>query len=415
MNDALLEFSQLKTEYTEQEAQLATEQHSYNQESAAFMQEMEMCHSEQSQCHEAQSELRNFQRLFRLDAVTDKTWPMVKNWQAWMGHYSSELSHKLKKEHSNWIPVKSRAAPQNQFYHCWHCGLKCYLGLSCMNYKCSMNKIMEQEKKLQEENTMKLKEELTEALAEAQAAQSPAIAPSNNDLINRLREEVLAAEETNSKQDSYVRNLSEQKQHMETEAQEYSKHIVDYVKEIAELKKTKEDLEIAREEAYSSIAEQNEMVKEMVLKESRKMAELHQQNQQVLTLKKIVMDNRKIQETQEKEVQDLRDHLQAMQERMAALGIEDMHEKKIQEENDKELATAIHISEQLAAAGQGSKQPTTPPLPPPATPPPPSPTAPSPSAKAVPSPKAEPSPKAPASERQSERADDDDNDPDNLD
>ena len=272
---------------------------------------------------------------------------------------------------------------------------------------------MEQEKKLQEENTMKLKDELTEALAEAQAAQSPAIAPSNNDLINRLREEVLAAEETNSKQDSYVRNLSEQKRHMETEAQEYSKHIVDYVKEIAELKKTKEDLEIAQEEAYSSIAEQNEMVKEMVLKESRKMAELHQQNQQVLTLKKIVMDHRKIQETQEKEVQDLRDHLQAMQERMAALGIED--EKKIQEENDKELAQAIHISEQLAAAGQGSKQPTTPPMPPTATSPPPSPTAPSPSAKAVPSPKAEPSPKAPASERQSERADDDDNDPDNLD
>ena len=179
---------------------------------------------------------------------------------------------------------------------------------------------------------MMLKEELTEALAEAQAAQSQAIAPSNNDLINRLREEVLAAEETNSKQDSYVRNLSDQKQHMETEAQEYSKHIVDYVKEIAELKKTKGDLEIAQEEAYSSIAEQNEMVKEMVLKESRKMAELHQQNQQVLTLKKIIIDNRKIQETQEKEVQDLRDHLQAMQERMAALGIEDMHEKKIQED-----------------------------------------------------------------------------------
>ena len=296
-----------------------------------------------------------------------------------------------------------------------------------MNYKCSMNKIMEQEKKLQEENTMRLKEELTEAQAEAQAAQSQAIAPSNNDLINRLREEVLAAEETNSKQNSYVRNLSEQKQHMETEAQEYSKHIVDYVKEINALKKTKEDLEIAQEEAYSSIAEQNEMVKEMVLKESRKMAELHQQNQelhqqnqQVLTLKKIVMDNRKIQETQEKEVQDLRDHLQAMQERMAALGIEDMHEKKIQEENDQALAKAIQISEQLAAAGQGSKQPTTPPLPPPQTQPPPSPTAPSPtapspSAKAVPSPKAEPSPKAPASERPSERVEDDDDDPDNLD
>ena len=98
LNDALLEFSQLKTEYTEQEAQLATEQHSYNQESAAFMQEMEMRHSEQGQCHEAKSELRNFQRLFRIDAVTDKTWPMVKNWQAWMGHLSSEFSHKLKKE-----------------------------------------------------------------------------------------------------------------------------------------------------------------------------------------------------------------------------------------------------------------------------------------------------------------------------
>ena len=85
LNDALQECSQLKTENTEQEAQLATEQHSYNQESAAFLQEMEMCHNEQSQFHECQSELRNFQRLFRIDAVTDKTWPMIKNWQAWMG------------------------------------------------------------------------------------------------------------------------------------------------------------------------------------------------------------------------------------------------------------------------------------------------------------------------------------------
>ena len=84
---------------------------------------------------------------------------------------------------------------------------------------------MEQERKLQEESSMKLKEELTEAQAEAQAAQSQAIAPSNSDLINRLKEEVKAAEETNTKQDSYVKNLSDQKQHMETEAKEYSKHI----------------------------------------------------------------------------------------------------------------------------------------------------------------------------------------------
>ena len=66
LNDALQELSQLKTEYTEQEAQLATEQHSYNQESAAFLQEMGMCHNEQSQYHECQSELRNFQRLSEL-------------------------------------------------------------------------------------------------------------------------------------------------------------------------------------------------------------------------------------------------------------------------------------------------------------------------------------------------------------
>ena len=244
---------------------------------------------------------------------------------------------------------------------------------------------------------MRLKEELTEA--EAQAAHCQAIAPSNSKLINRLKEEVKAAEETNTKQDSYMKNLSDQKQHMETEAQEYNKHIVEYVKEIAELKQIKEDLEIAQEQAYSSIAEQNEMVKEMVLKESRQMSEMHQQNQQVLTLKRIIMDNRKIQEKNEKEAQDLRDHLQAMQERMAALGIEDAHEKKIQEENDKELAKAIQISEQ-ATAGQNTKQPTTPPLPAPAsapsaTPPPPSPTAPSPKA---------------ASERASERDKDENTD-----
>ena len=399
MNDALQECSQLKTENTEQEAQLATEQHSYNQESAAFLQEMEMCHHEQSQFHECQSELRNFQRLFRIDAVTDKTW---------MGHLSSDFSHKLKKEQGNWLPVRSRAAPQNQFFHCWHCGLKCYLSMSCMNYKCSMNKMLEQERKLQEENTMRLKEELPEAQAEATHNRDNA--PSNTNLINRLKEEVRAAEEVNTKQDSYMKTLSDQTLHMETEAQEYSKHIVDYVKEIAELKKKGEDLEVRQEEAYSSISEQNEVVREMVLKENRQKQELHQQTQQVLTLKQIIMDNRKRQEQNEKEVQDLRDHLHAMQERMAALGIED--EKKIQEENDKELAQAIHISEQLAA-GQGTKQPTTPPLPPPpsaptATPPPPSPTAPSP--KAVPSPKA--SPKEPPSERASEREDED---PDNLD
>ena len=372
-----------------------------------------MCHNEQSQYHECQSELRNFQRLFRLDAVNEKTWPMIKNWQAWMGHISSEFSHKLKKEHDSWVPPRSRAVHQNQFFHCWHCGLKCYLSMSCMNYKCSMNKMMEQERKLQEENTMRLKEELTEAQAEA--AHSRDIAPSNNNLINRLKEQLRAAEETNTKQDSYMKSLSDQKQHMETEAQEYSKHIVDYVKEIAELKQTKGDLEIAQEEAYNPITEQNEMVREMVLKESRQKSELHQQNQQVLTLKKIILDNRKIQEKNEKEAQDLRDHLEAMQERMAALGIEDAHEKKIQEENDKELAKATHISEQLAA-GQDTQQPTTPPLPPTAsapsaTSPPPSPTAPSP--KAVPSPKAAPSPKEPASQRASERQDD--YDPDNLD
>ena len=268
--------------------------------------------------------------------------------------------------------------------------------------------MMEQERKLQEENTMKLKEELTEAQAEA--AHNRDNAPSNTNLIDRLKEEVRAAEEVNTKQDSYMKRLSDQTLHMETEAQEYSKRIVDYVKEIAELKKKGEDLEIAQEEAYSSISEQNEVVREMVLKENRQKQELHQQSQQVLTLKQIIMDNRKSQENNEKEVQDLRDHLHAMQECMAALGIED--EKKIQEENDKELAKAIHISEQLAA-GQGTKQPTTPPLAPPpsaptATPPPPSPTAPSP--KAVPSPKA--SPKEPPSERASEREDED---PDNMD
>ena len=60
------------------------------------------------------------------------------------------------------------------------------------------------------------------------------------------------------------------------------------MKEIAELKQTKADLEIAQEKAYSSITDQNEMVKEMVLKESRRMAEMHQQSQQVWTLKKII-------------------------------------------------------------------------------------------------------------------------------
>ena len=55
-----------------------------------------MCHTEQSEYHACQSELRNFQRLFRIDAANDKTWPMIKNWQAWMGHMQSEFSHKLK-------------------------------------------------------------------------------------------------------------------------------------------------------------------------------------------------------------------------------------------------------------------------------------------------------------------------------
>ena len=168
------------------------------------------------------------------------------------------------------------------------------------------------------------------------------------------------------------------------------------MKEIAELKKTKEDLEIAQEQAYSSIADQNDMVKEMVLKESRQMSEMHQQNQQVLTLKKIIMDNRKVQKKNEKETQDLRDQLQAMQERMAVFGIEDAHHK---EENDKELAEAIKILEQATAA-HDTHQPTTAPLPAPtsaplATPPPPSPT-----------PKAAPSP----SERASEHDEDDNTD-----
>ena len=86
-----------------------------------------------------------------------------------------------------------------------------------MNYKCSMNRIMQQEKLQQEEATTKLKEELTEAQAEAQAAQShPTI---NTDMINRLKEEVLAAEATNAKQDSYMKKLSDQKLHIETEAE----------------------------------------------------------------------------------------------------------------------------------------------------------------------------------------------------
>ena len=121
-----------------------------------------------------------------------------------------------------------------------------------------MNNLMQQERTLQEESTNKLKEELAEAQA---AVQNQPIPPSNSDLINRLNEEVKAAEETNAKQTSYVQKLSDEKQHMQTEAKEYSKHCVQYVRDIAGLQKAKEDPEKAKEQAYSSISDQNEMVK----------------------------------------------------------------------------------------------------------------------------------------------------------
>ena len=64
------------------------------------------------------------------------------------------------------------------------------------------------------------------------------------------------------------------------------------------------------------------------MKDKQRMAELNQQNQKVLTLKQIVMKNQKVQDDKENETKDLRDHVKALQERLAGLGIEGAIKKK---------------------------------------------------------------------------------------
>ena len=158
-----------------------------------------------------------------------------------------------------------------------------------------MNKLMQQERLLTEETTTQLKEELAEARAQAQAAAASNLTmpPTDmSDLIKTLKEEVSAAEETNTKQASFVKQLSDRKQRMEREAKEYCQHCIQYVRGIADIRKDKEDLERAKEDlerakekAYTSISEQNDVVKDLTKKDKQRMTEMHRQSQQALTLK----------------------------------------------------------------------------------------------------------------------------------
>ena len=269
-------------------------------------------------------------------------WEKIKSWKSWLAHYESDFSKELKKRHGTWVPQKERAVPDRDHYPCWHCGMKTYLGNTCLNFKCVENQVMTKEKELQQKELEDLKQSLKEKEEELQKQANQDQATSTVDM-DKLKAQLAACEETNQEQDKQFQKLLEQKKHLYTEAEEYGKQIVTYgfnmdtlEKEKSELQKDKTDLELERDSALQAIEEQNQAVKDIVKQERKQKQELQQATQQIGTLKSMHLQNVDIQKKQKEETDELKKQLQACEEKMQQLGIE---------EEKQSLKDAIKLSE----------------------------------------------------------------------
>jgi len=248
------------TEQSQQEiAAYNNEVSAYNAESQAFSEELQQFHAEQGQCNTVLQELRQFQSAFRLDRIDGRAWNEIKNWNSWKGHMTSEFSKELRARYKAWIPKVSRAEHNTTHYPCWHCGFRTYLSNQCMNWACSENHLLQEEKDKQKAEMDELAKKLLEAQDQLKK-QSTSTASSTVD-IDKLKEQLAEAKQVNEKQETEFKEVMEKKTHLQTEADEYAKQIVFYGQSLSDSEKEKTRM-------TEAIASQNKFVTEMVGKES---------------------------------------------------------------------------------------------------------------------------------------------------
>ena len=192
-------------------------------------------------------------------------------------------------------------------------------------------------------------DELAKKLLEAedQLKKQASSTPTPTVNIDKLKEQLAEAKQTNEKQETEFQEVMEKKTHLQTEADEYAKQIVFYGQSLSDMEKEKTRM-------TEAIAEQNKFVTEMIGKERQHKQELQQATSQITTLKQIHMDNLKISRTQEKEMTALRQELEATHNKMAELGIE----RDVPE--DKQLEEAIAMSKTAEATAESNQAPIAP-------------------------------------------------------
>ena len=334
------------TQQSEQEiAAYNNEAACYNTESQAFTEELQQFHSEQSQCNTVLQELRQFQSAFRLDRVDGAAWNQIKNWNSWKGHMNSEHSHEVRAKYKAWVPKGQRAEHNTSHYPCWHCGFKTYLSNQCMKWKCSENHLLQKEQAKQKAEMDELANKLLEAEDQLKKQSTSTSSPTVD--IDKLKEPLAEAKQTNEKQETEFKEVMEKKTHLQTEPTEYANQIVFYGKSISDLEKEKTRM-------TEAIADQNKFVTEMIGKERQHKQELQQATSQITTLKQIHMDNLKVSRKQEKEMTELRQELESTHNKMAELGIE----RDVPE--DKQLEEAIAMSKTAEATAESNQAPIAP-------------------------------------------------------
>lgn len=123
---------------------------------------------------------------------------------SWVGHYQNELSHQMRQKNANsgrqWDKEPQPTPPTitvgivDKF--------QCYLSTSRMSWKCTENRLLVAEQDEEKQAVDSLRQELKdvqEALKKKSSQSSPA-AP-DSDFIEKLKEEVQQAEETNTKRE----------------------------------------------------------------------------------------------------------------------------------------------------------------------------------------------------------------------
>ena len=211
-----------------------------------------------------------------------------------------------------------------------------------MNWKCSENHLLQKEQAKQKAEMDELAKKLLEAEDQLKKQATSTPSPTVEIFIDKLKEQLAAAKQTNEKQEKEFQEVMEKKTHLQTEADEYANQIVFYGKSISDLEKEKTRMNEA-------IADQNNFVSEMIAKERQHKQELQQATSQITTLKQIHMNNLSISKNKEKEMTALRQELESCQNKMAELGIE----RNVPE--DKQLEEAIAMSKTAEATAETSQ------------------------------------------------------------